>query len=213
MSSTMPLVRKTVFGLVLPVLLILPFSASAVFIDFESFSDRENIAGVDLGGVTLTSPDNGNVIEIYDDRFGVSSHSGSKAIGNFNSGSPDNVPLMGTFDEAVSFVSLWAGDTGFDSDSWTLNLYDAAIGGSLITSLNSPITDGSPYTELSFAGDNIWRFEAIWTGPDCCGIGFDDLMFTVATNSVPAPSALLLLGIGLIGLGLGRSRRNAHVAT
>jgi len=186
-------------------LLLCPMSASAVFIDFESFDDKTNIDGLDLGGVTLTSPGNNNVIEVYDNRFGVSSNSPTKAIANFTineNGSSINTPLIGTFDSAVNYVSLWAGDTGGsagDLDSWTLNLFDAKSGGNLIASLLSPIWSGSPYSQLEIAAENIYRFEAIWSGPGCCGIGYDDLRFNIAA-AIPAPLTAGLFGIGSLML-------------
>lgn len=186
--------------------LMLSSTASAVTIDFESFTDGQNIAGVNLGGVTLTAPDNGNNVEIYDNRFGVGSHSPTKAIGTFLSGTATSTKLVGTFDVAVSFLSLWGGDGGNDSDSWTLRVYDAKVGGNLVSQFNSPTTNGNPYTQLTFQASggipNILRFEAEFTGPSTAGIGWDDLEF----RPVPEPSTYVLMALGLIGLGLMRRR-------
>ena len=86
-----------------------PAFATTTTIDFEAFDDGQNLNGVNLGGVTITNP-SGNV-EIYDNRFGVSSNSGTKAIGSFTSTSSIN-PMIFTFHSAVSFVELFAGDAG-----------------------------------------------------------------------------------------------------
>jgi hypothetical protein len=186
--------------------LMLSSTASAVSINFESFSDGQNIAGVNLGGVTLTAPDNGNNVEIFDDRFGVGSHSPTKAIGTFMSGTATSTRLVGTFDPGVTFMSLWGGDGGNDDDSWSLKLYDAKVGGNLIVTLISPVTNGNPYTQLGFqvgpGGPNILRFEAEFTGPSTAGIGWDDLEF----RPVPEPSTVILMAAGLLGLGFMRRR-------
>ena len=46
-------------------------------------------------------------------------------------------PMVFTVDIAQSLVGLWGGDGGNDTDNWTLNAYDAAVGGNLIATGNS----------------------------------------------------------------------------
>ena len=167
---------------------------AAVTIDFEAYTDGQNLHGVNLGGVTLTHPVNGNV-EVYDDRFGVSYHSSTKAVGSFDGCNSVN-PIVGVFDVPTTYVSLWAGDGGGDYDQWRLVAYDAAVGGNMVGSVTSPSWTGSPYTQLSITGPNIMRFEAYSIG-QACGIGFDDLEF----QPIPTPGAVLLgsIGVGLVG--------------
>lgn len=174
-------------------------NASSVTIDFESFIDQQDIEGVDLGGVTITNPD--GPVEIFDDRFGVGSNSGTKAIGSFF-GIQSNNPMVFTFASAVSFVEIFAGDAGGDNDSFRIDLYDAAIGGTLLGSVSSGVFSGNPYQALSFSGAGIQRMEAFWTGTSA-GIGYDDLTFRTAV--VPLPASGLLLAAALGGLAL-RSR-------
>ena len=184
-------------------------SARAGLIDFEAFADTQNLHGVNLGGVTLTAPFGS--VEVFDDRFGVSFKSATNAVANFfpvGSPSQDN-PLTGVFDSAVSLVSLWAGDGGFDTDSWTLSVFDAQVGGNLLGSTSSGFWTGSPYRQITHAFPNILRFEATFDGTSSFGIGFDDLFFEPATQAaIPEPSTLVLWSLGAVGLaGLGWRRR------
>ena len=179
-------------------------SSTAATIDFESFADIQNINGVNLGGVTVTNP-SGNV-EIYDNRFGVGSRSGTKAIGSFTSSSSLN-PMIFTFDVATDFIELFAGDGGGDTDSWSLEIFDAVVGGNSLGILFSGDFTGNPYVGLAFNIAGILRAEANWTGT-VAGIGFDDLSF----NAVPLPAALPLFGTALAGMGLLGWRRKRKAA-
>jgi hypothetical protein len=176
--------------LVAPLLMLAGVShiqAATILINFEQFSDGYNLQGINLGGVTLSNPS--GKVEIYDDRFGVSSHSGTKAIASLAGVYTVN-PLVGVFDQAVSSVSLWGGDEGWSAtemDSWELLAYDARIGGNLVGRVNSGSWRGSPYRQLSISAPSILRFQANWTGSQF-GIGYDDLMFvTVPPPSPPPP--------------------------
>ncbi len=174
----------------------LPTSVSATTIDFESFTNAANINGINLEGVTITNPS--GIVEIFDsNRFGVSFHSATKAIGSFE-GTASTEPTIFIFDAAQTYVGLWGGDIGGDTDNWTLTAYDAAIGGTLVGTANSGNYDGSPYELLSITAPSILRVEAVWNGWLCCGVGYDDLQFT---SSIPEPNNLILMLIGLTSLG------------
>jgi hypothetical protein len=159
--------------------------AEAILIDFEKYSDGQNLQGVNLGGVTLTNPS--GRVEIYDNRFGVSYHSGTKAIASL-AGLTSVNSLVGVFDGAVSSLNLWGGDAGTypETDSWELRAFDAPIGGSLVGQVSSGSWNGSPYRQLSISALEIWRFEADWTGPQF-GMGFDDLQYMMVPPSPPPP--------------------------
>ena len=164
--------------------------ASSTTIDFEAFVDFQNLHGMDLGGVTITNPL--GVVEIYDNRFGVGSNSGTKSIGSFASGARSVNPMIFTFDTAVNVVELYAGDGGGDQDSWSFEVFDAQVGGNSLGIVNSGSWVGNPYQALSHTVAGILRAEAVWTG-SAAGIGFDDLTFrTGVTDPVPVPAAALL---------------------
>ena len=177
-------------------MLVAVSSAPAAVIDFEAYADTQNINGLNLGGVTLTNPTNG-IVEIYDDRFGVSYKSATKAIGSFSGGRSVN-PIVGVFDSPQTYISLWAGDGGNDIDSWQLEAFDAVVGGNSLGLVNSGNWNGFPYRQLSISAPGIRRFDARWTGANY-GVGYDDLEF------IPEPATMSLLALG--GLALIRRRR------
>jgi hypothetical protein len=173
--------------------------AVTISLDFEEFNDRDNLHGVNLGGVTLTNPS--GVVEVHENRFGVSSHSLTKAIASPAGLSSVN-PLVGVFDRPVTFVSLWGGDEGWkpdEMDSWDLLAFDAPAGGNLLGRASSGVWSGNPYRQLAITADNIWRFEANWTGQQF-GIGYDDLQFEFQSVIVPEPSTFAMLSISAVGL-------------
>lgn len=175
-------------------------AAAATLIDFEAYADAQNLNGINLGGVTLTNPVNG-IVEVYDNRFGLSYHSATKVIGSF-SGCQSVNPIVGEFDELQGYVSLWAGDGGIDVERWSLEAFDANWGS--LGVVFSDEWDGSPYTQLRIDAVGIKYFKVCWLGNEC-GIGFDDLEFGPA---IPEPGTLMMLGAGMLSLaGLAGRRR------
>ena len=173
-------------------------AAHATTIDFEAYADGANINGVNLGGVTLTAP--GGLVEIYDNRFGIFFHSATKAVANLDPSPAQDNPLLGVFDFPVSYVSLWGGDGGGDTEDWTLEAYNGAL---LVRSVNSGPFTGNPYRQLRIDFNGITSFKAYHNSSNF-GIGFDDLSFE---RSVPdSGSTLSLLGLAAAGLGLWRRR-------
>lgn len=170
-------------------------AGAQTLINFDQFQDNQNIHGVDLGGVTLFSP-NSNSIEVYaNGRFGVGNRSGPNAIGNF-SGCVNAGPIVGQFATPQTMVSIWTGDTGGDTDAVELRVYDANN-----TLLGTNRVDnwlGTPYRQMMVQAQGIVRFEAVFVGQSC-GVGFDDLEF------IPAPGAGALLS--LAGVAALRRRR------
>jgi hypothetical protein len=74
-------------------------------------------------------------------------------------------------------------------------------GGSIVSSASGTITPGDTY---QFAFDAAWDSSVSGTLPDWDISSVDLRGFELA--SVPEPATLALLGIGLLGLGLGRRK-------
>ncbi len=170
-----------------------PVANALVTIDFDAYSDYQNLDGINLGGVTLTTST--GTVEVFANRDGASYRSPINSV----SSPTGKDPIIGVFDVPVIYVSLWAGDVGGvgdDDDQWQLDAYDAPFGGNLLGSVTSPIWIGDPYVQLSITATGIMRFEATWLG-QVGGIAYDDLEFI----PIPAPGAILLgsIGVGLVG--------------
>ncbi|MBI5764222.1 MAG: hypothetical protein HZA51_11920 [Planctomycetes bacterium] len=191
------LVRTTAFFSALALSFI--SSAEADLVDFEGYAGFGNIHGQDLGGVTLFNNNTGYVI-VYDDAFGLGSHSGTKCMtdpsfGRFNK-------IVGVFDNPQSHVSLWGG-LGVDYGQilgWSLEVFDASVGGNSLAISMQGTWVGTPYTYLEVNAPGIKRFEAVLAYESYSGICFDDLVFT------PEPSSMLLVVCGSLGF-LGRKAR------
>jgi hypothetical protein len=186
--------------------LALPLSANAVLIDFDSYAGYTNIDGVNLGGVTITSPD-GSTVVLTSPSGGVGYRSPSNAVTN-NNFLVSN-PMTFTFDYAVMNVSLTGGDVGGDHDQFMVTAYDSL--NNMIGSITTPVFGGNPIDPLVMVDfytvilpyTNIYSL--VVSNPINYGIGIDDLSFDRA-NTVPEPSTFMLLGAGIVGAGLLRKK-------
>ena len=156
--------------------------ASTTTLDFEEFAAGDDLEGLDLGGVTITSPAVG--VTVFDGSSSAGSNSGARSIASRDIVSD----VIFTFDNAVSFVELFGGDgpATSDADTWTFDVYDAQVGGNLLGTLtSSPLVSG--HSSLSFSIAGILRAEASST----TRVSYDDLTFTTVSQ-VPVPAAALL---------------------
>lgn len=104
---------------------------------------------------------------------------------------------------SVTSISVFAGDTGGDTDTVTLNGFDAAN-----VLVDTATFTGISAQTLAISGAGIVRFEILQVGL----IGIDDFQFTPtggASAAAPEPGTLALLAGGIIpAVGMIRRRRS-----
>ena len=101
-----------------------------------------------------------------------------------------------------------------DGDSSADMIVTAFLNDTLVESFSRNFFAGQDPEPVQFTGfDNI-LFDSIsinmiveQTGPPCCGANIDNVSFNLLERSVPEPSTLALMVIGLAGVGVASRRR------
>ncbi len=181
--------------------------AHAALVNFDSFSDGQNIDGINLGGVTITASD--GIVNVHANGsggVGQVSNPNSIAASSWSGG----MKLTLTFDSLVNFVSIVGGDSGGDQDRFTMEAFD--ISGTSIGFADTGVFSGAdPVTPLTTTyGDyrtlslNVSGAKSVVLEQTNWGVSWDNLQY----NPVPVPGALWLLGSGLAGLVAMRRKRD-----
>ena len=175
-------------------------SHAVVVLDFDTVatgSDIANNALVTADG-TITASSTGGTLYIADGASGGMTGD----VLRFDEGSDGQYAQL-AFDYDVGSIDfLFA---GFLSGSFTAQALDASF--SIVDSFFDGDTNNDLPGSASLSGSGI-RYFRFFDGPGGLSFaGVDDLVITAA-SSVPAPPALLLMALGLIGIGVSR-RKNA----
>lgn len=212
-------------------LLTLPFclglacasmTANAAFIDFDTHASTTSIGGVPPATAVVTNDYASQGIVFG--RSGVSA--GVAVVANSNTKSPPNGacgldaagsivascaadiyfhfvdPTDGSTPATTNALSFYVGDSGGDLDSWTVNVF--GVGDALLEA-RSFSSESNILQSFAFAG--ISRVQIQWTTGTTAGYLLDDISFNTPGGTVPEPSVLALLGLGLAGFTAARRRK------
>lgn len=112
-------------------------------------------------------------------------------------------PIVFTFASPMASVSLIANNV--NANGARLELYDSMVGGSLVDSDQVVGPSGSTNSNFVLSGSGTGILRAVVYQPfsvESEGVLFDNLTFA----PVPEPSAILLIGLGAMGITIRRTR-------
>lgn len=183
-----------------------PAAAQTITIDFDEVASGTllSIGAYDAIGVHFNQ-----ALATDDGTLGsLPSSAPNAAFGTTPGGAISGGDVTGFFTgpvSSVTFISVFAGDAGGDTDTVTLNAFNAAN-----ALVDSATFTGASAQTLSVSGVGITRFEILQTN----AIGIDDFRFTVTptASAAPEPGSLTLLALtGIPLFGAVARRRKATV--
>jgi len=183
-------------------LLLLGSQASAVLINFDdqgltgpsTFGNpMQTINLTNVGGSGVDVTFSGGIILTNATNFPANNTS---VYGTYGPGNTYTNPMKITFSQNINnfFMDLY---NGWTSDR-TFSVYDD-LGNSTIVTLPPNTSSGQTLIAFAAAGEEI-NIEDVTLGVESWDFLIDNIHFNEALPSVPEPTTLLLLGLGLLGL-------------
>lgn len=192
------------------------------YVNFDNLTPGTAVDGSTSGGITLTFNGNSQVASVPNQpgTFAAPVLSGGNGL---NFGSPnqangqDTTPYLSTGTSSIEMV--FGGLQSFFGMLWgsvdtynTLQFFDGAtlvgtLTGSQVIGVASgdQTADGTVYINVN----STLQFDRVVASSTSFAFEFDNVAYAATRTDVPAPGALALLGLGLVGIGAVSRRRKA----